>query len=63
VQLVRNVVQNYTTQAVTQVLRLVGSIRALGSPADLISGIGSGARALLYAPISASILEPGEFFM
>jgi Vacuolar-sorting-associated 13 protein C-terminal len=61
-QLVRNIVHHYTTQAVGQVVKLVGSIRALGSPADLVSGVGSGAKALLYAPISVSILDPADFF-
>ncbi|KAG5176382.1 hypothetical protein JKP88DRAFT_265414 [Tribonema minus] len=61
-ELLNNIMHHYITQAVTQVLKLVGSIRALGSPADFVSGVGSGAKALLYAPISASILEPGEFF-
>lgn len=43
-------------------LNLVGSMRALGSPADLISNVGGGAKALVYAPAQGLVQGPAEFF-
>lgn len=40
----------------------MGSMRALGSPADLISNIGGGAKALVYAPAQGLVQGPAEFF-
>ncbi|CAN0509154.1 unnamed protein product, partial [Ectocarpus sp. 8 AP-2014] len=37
-------------------------MRALGSPADLISNIGGGAKALVYAPAQGLVQGPAEFF-
>ena len=45
-----------------QVLSLIGSIRAVGSPADLISNVGGGAMALVYAPAQGLVHGPAEFF-
>lgn len=45
-----------------QVLKLVGAIRALGSPADLISNVGGGVKALVYAPAQGLVQGPAEFF-
>lgn len=45
-----------------KVLSLVGSMRALGSPADLISNVGDGAKALVYAPAQGLVQGPAEFF-
>ncbi|CAN0595778.1 unnamed protein product, partial [Ectocarpus sp. 12 AP-2014] len=45
-----------------QVLSFVGAMRALGSPADLISNIGGGAKALVYAPAQGLVQGPAEFF-
>eukprot|EP00903_Cladosiphon_okamuranus_P017946 g16513.t1 len=58
----KNVVSHYTIEASMQVLNLVGSMRALGSPADLISNIGGGAKALVYAPAQGLVQGPAEFF-
>ncbi|CAM9617791.1 unnamed protein product, partial [Ectocarpus fasciculatus] len=58
----KNVVSHYTVAASMQVLSLVGSMRALGSPADLISNIGGGAKALVYAPAQGLVQGPAEFF-
>ena len=43
-------------------LSLVGSMRALGSPADLISNVGGGVKALVYAPAQGLVQGPAEFF-
>ncbi|CAM9607991.1 unnamed protein product, partial [Choristocarpus tenellus] len=46
-----------------KVFRLLGSIRALGSPADLVSNVGTGAKALLYDPVEGLIFDgPADFF-
>lgn len=37
-------------------------MRALGSPADLISNVGDGAKALVYAPAQGLVQGPAEFF-
>ncbi|CAN0088161.1 unnamed protein product [Hapterophycus canaliculatus] len=37
-------------------------MRALGSPADLISNVGGGAKALVYAPAQGLVKGPTEFF-
>lgn len=37
-------------------------MRALGSPADLISNVGRGAKALVYAPAQGLVQGPAEFF-
>lgn len=37
-------------------------MRALGSPADLVSNIGGGAKALVYAPAQGLVQGPAEFF-
>lgn len=37
-------------------------MRALGSPADLITNIGGGAKALVYAPAQGLVQGPAEFF-
>ncbi|CAM9140186.1 unnamed protein product [Hapterophycus canaliculatus] len=58
----KNVISHYTVAASMQVLSLVGSMRALGSPADLISNIGGGAKALVYAPAQGLVQGPAEFF-
>lgn len=50
------------TAPMYQVLNLVGSMRSVGSPADLISNIGGGARALIYAPAQGLVQGPNEFF-
>ena len=42
-------------------LSLVGSMRAVGSPADLISNVGGGAKALVYAPAQGLVHGPAEF--
>ncbi len=60
-ELGRNLLAFYTCQFTGQVMKLIGSLRALGSPADLVSGVGSGAKALLYAPIQGNILNPTEY--
>ncbi|CAM9938207.1 unnamed protein product, partial [Discosporangium mesarthrocarpum] len=61
----KNITSHYITAATmqaSQVLNLVGSVRALGSPADLISNVGSGAKALLYEPVEGLVEGPTEFF-
>eukprot|EP00752_Nemacystus_decipiens_P006311 g5691.t1 len=58
----KNVMSHYTVAASMQVLNLVGSMRALGSPADLISNVGGGAKALVYAPAEGLVQGPAEFF-
>ncbi len=60
-ELGRNLLAFYMCQLNGQVMKLIGSFRALGSPADLVSGVGGGAKALLYAPIQGSILQPTEY--
>eukprot|EP01084_Bolivina_argentea_P267506 454090_1 len=60
-ELGKNILAFYKYQVIGQVLKLIGSLRALGSPADLVSGVGSGAKALLYAPIQGNILNPTEY--
>ena len=37
-------------------------MRAVGSPADLISNVGGGAMALVYAPAQGLVQGPAEFF-
>ena len=37
-------------------------MRALGSPADLISNVGGGAKALVYKPALGLVQGPTEFF-
>lgn len=37
-------------------------MRALGSPADLISNVGGGVKALIYAPAQGLVQGPAEFF-
>ncbi|CAM9897235.1 unnamed protein product [Ectocarpus sp. 12 AP-2014] len=53
---------HYFVAATSQVLSFVGAMRALGSPADLISNIGGGAKALVYAPAQGLVQGPAEFF-
>ncbi len=60
-ELGRNLLAFYTCQFTRQVMKLIGSLRALGSPADLVSGVGNGAKAFLYAPIQGNILKPTEY--
>lgn len=45
-----------------QALNLLGSIRALGSPADLISNVGGSFKVLVYAPTQGLVQGPAEFF-
>ena len=40
----------------------MGSVRALGSPADLITNVGRGAKTLVYAPVEGLVQGPAEFF-
>ncbi|CAM9261100.1 unnamed protein product, partial [Phaeothamnion confervicola] len=54
--LTRNIVTFYV------VLNLVGSVRALGSPADLVSNVGGGAKALFYEPLKGLVHSPSQFF-
>ncbi|CAM9455743.1 unnamed protein product [Ectocarpus sp. 4 AP-2014] len=58
----KNVMSHYFVAATSQVLSFVGAMRALGSPADLISNIGGGAKALVYAPAQGLVQGPAEFF-
>ncbi|CAN0206390.1 unnamed protein product [Scytosiphon promiscuus] len=58
----KNILAHYYLSGSTQVLSLVGSMRALGSPADLISNVGSGVKALVYAPAQGLVQGPAEFF-
>lgn len=37
-------------------------MRALGSPGDLISNVGGGVKALVYAPAQGLVQGPAEFF-
>lgn len=37
-------------------------MRSLGSPADLISNVGGGAKALVYKPALGLVQGPAEFF-
>ncbi|CAM9109486.1 unnamed protein product, partial [Heterosigma akashiwo] len=51
----------YVRQLSSQVLKIAGSISMLGSPADLLSNIGTGVGDFFYEPYDGLMLGPSAF--
>ena len=59
--LVSMIISHYTRQAVTEVLKLIGSVDVLGNPVGLFTNIGTGVKDFFYEPAQGIVKSPAEF--
>lgn len=59
--LVHMIMMHYTRQAVTEVLKLIGSVDVLGNPVGLFTNIGTGVKDFFYEPAQGIVKSPAEF--
>jgi vacuolar protein sorting-associated protein 13A/C len=60
--LISKVYQHYISQAIRGSYKLLGSMDFVGNPVSVISGVGSGFKALFYEPAQGVADGPAGFF-
>jgi len=57
----QRVYEHYKRQFLQDILKILGSFEALGSPVSLVSHLGTGVKDLFYEPAKGITVSPKEF--